>query len=340
MAQDATPAKSSLFDTHLVRSLREAWRLLVEGCRLRPLAAVLVAACALAIAFYFGGIQTFGPRHGYSALEWLWRAWNKKTGLEHGLIAVPLMVFLVARRLPEAAALPARPSRWGLAMVGLGAACYVAAVWTYQPRLAVGGLPILLLGALVWMRGWATARLFVFPLCIVYFVVPIPGMIQATNGLQLFATKSAYHFGKLLGVPATLSGNDIYSVPLEKWQFNIAEGCSGVRSLMALTLVSAVYAHLTQKVLWKKAVLFLCSIPLAIIGNCLRVTSILVVAEYFSAKFAAESYHEGSGFIFFLVVGLAGLAAVDWLLNRRSEARVVTRTVVASLPAEAPPTGS
>ena len=245
----------------------------------------------------------------------------------------------MARRIPEAAALPSRPSRWGLGLVVLGALCYVAAVRTYQPRVALGGLPILLLGAVVWMRGWATARLFAFPLCIVYFIIPIPGMIQATNGLQLFATKSAYHLGKLLGVPATLSGNDIYAMPMDKWQFNIAEGCSGVRSLMALTLVSAVYAHLTQKVLWKKAVLFLCSIPLAILGNCLRLTSILVVAEFIDAKFAAATYHEGSGFIFFLVVGLAGLSLVDWLINRRGEARVVTRRVVANLPAEAPPTG-
>ena len=97
--------------------------------------------------------------------------------------------------------------------------------------------------------------------------------------------------------------------------------------MMALTLVSAVYAHLTQKTLWKKVVLCACSVPLAIISNCLRVTSILVVAEYFSADFAAKTYHEGSGFLFFLVVGLAGLAAVDWLLNGWGRKKVVVRRV-------------
>jgi exosortase len=339
MAPDSGRSNSSLFDTHLVRSLQQACRLLVEACRRQPLATGLIVACALLLTFYYGGIRSFGPRHGLSALEWLWASWNPRTGYEHGFIAPFLILLLVARRIPEAAAMPSRPSRWGLVLVVFGALFYVAAVRTYQPRLALGGLPILLLGAIVWMRGWATARLFAFPLCIVYFIIPIPGMIQATNGLQLFATKSAYHLGKLLGVPATLSGNDIYSIPMDKWQFNIAEGCSGVRSLMALTLVSAVYAHLTQKVLWKKAVLFLCSIPLALLGNCLRLTSILVVAEFIDAKFAAATYHEGSGFIFFLVVGLAGLSLVDWVINRRSEARVVTRRVVANLPAEAPPTG-
>jgi exosortase len=340
MASKAGFAHSSLFDTQFVRSLREAWRLVVDGCRRQPVAAGLVGVFVALLGFFFGGIETFGPRHAYSALEWLWRSWNPRSGYEHGFIAPILILFLIARSLPEAAGAPAKPSRWGLAMVVFGAACYVAAFRTYQPRVALGGLPFILLGGVVWLRGWATARHFLFPACILYFMIPMPGLIQATNGLQLFATKSAYHLGTLLGVPATLSGNDIYAIPMEKWQFNIAEGCSGLRSLIALTLVSAVYAHLTQKTLWKKVVLFFCSIPLAILGNCLRLTSILLVAEYLNAGFAAGAYHEFSGFTFFLLVGLAGLAAVDWLLNRGQGARVVTRRVVASLPAEAPPTGS
>ena len=105
---------------------------------------------------------------------------------------------------------------------------------------------------------------------------------------------------------------------------------------MALTLVSAVYAHLTQKTLWKKIVLFACSVPLAILSNCLRVASILVVAEYFSPKFAAKTYHEGSGFLFFLVIGLAGLAAVDWLLNHSTRKKVIIRKTTAVTGSEGP----
>ena len=184
-------------------------------------------------------------------------------------------------------------------LVVIGALFFVAAVRTFQPRVALAGLPLILLGGLAWWRGWAAARLLAFPVFLLYFVIPVPGMIQATNGLQLLATKSAYHLSKLFGMNASLSGNDIFSVPVDKWNFNIAEGCSGVRSLMALMLVSAVYAHLTQKTLWKKFVLFACSVPLAILSNCLRVASILIVAEYFSADFAAKTYHEGSGFLVF-----------------------------------------
>ena len=82
--------------------------------------------------------------------------------------------------------------------------------------------------------------------------------------------------------------------------------------------------------------LFACSVPLAILSNCLRVASILVVAESFSPEFAAKTYHEGSGFLFFLVVGLAGLAAVDWLLNHRGRKKVVIRRTPAVSGGEGP----
>jgi exosortase/archaeosortase family protein len=108
--------------------------------------------------------------------------------------------------------------------------------------------------------------------------------------------------------------------------------------LVALTLVGAVYAHLTQRELWKKLVIFACSFPLAIIGNCLRVASILLFAEYIDPDIAGKAYHSGSGFLFFLVVGLAGLSLCDWLLNHAGRGRVVRRRVSAvPAPAASPP---
>lgn len=325
MAASPTTAPPASAKPGLTEAIGSAVRQLLDEARRQPLATALVLGIGLVIAYFYGWVQSFGPRHAESAFSWLVSTWNPRTGYEHGYLVPFLFVFLVARRLPQVLATPVRPSAWGLALVVLGALFFVAAVRTFQPRVALGGLPFIVLGGIAWWRGWQAARLLAFPVLLLYFVIPVPGMIQATNGLQLLATKSAYYLSKVFGIQASLSGNDIYSIPMGKWNFNIAEGCSGVRSLMALTLVSAVYAHLTQKTLWKKVVLFACSVPLAIISNCLRVASILVVAEYFDKEFAAKTYHEGSGFLFFLVVGLAGLAAVDWLLNHRGRRTVVIR---------------
>lgn len=295
--------------------------------RQQPMAFALVVLALGILAYFYGFRPGFGMGHSRAIFPWLTDTWVPRHGYEHGWLYPFLGVILAALRLPKVAATPAKPTPWGLALMFFGALLYIAAVRTYQARVAIAGFPFFLLGGVAWLHGWQAARLLAFPIFLVYFFVPIPGMLQATNGLQIFATKSAYYIGKALGVNAALSGNDIYSVPVDRWQFNIAEGCSGMRSLQALTLIGAVYAHLTQKVLWKKLVLFAVSFPLAILGNCLRVASILLVAEYWDPEIAAKSYHEGSGFLFFLAVGLAGLGLVDWLLNRNRQVRVVTRRV-------------
>jgi exosortase len=291
------------------------------------LTAALTAGFLVVVVIFYWFMPWFGIDRSISPLRWLKMSWNDKTGYDHGMVGPVLILFLLIRRLPEVAATPVRPTHWGLVGVAVGILTYLVSVRTLNWRIAVGGLPILLIGAVAWAHSARAARLVAFPLLLLYFVIPVPGLIQATNGLQLFATKAAYHVARIAGIGVTLSGNDINSIPAGKWGFNIAEGCSGVRSLMALTLIGAVYAHLTQDRLWKKLVIFACSVPLAIVGNCLRVASILFVAEYLSPEFAARTYHEGSGFLFFFVVGLAGLSVCDWLLNHAGRRRVVTRRV-------------
>jgi exosortase len=81
----------------------------------------------------------------------------------------------------------------------------------------------------------------------------------------------------------------------------VADPCSGLRSIMALTALTAVYAYLTQRTLLKKWLLFMASIPLAIIGNIARVTTIALMAEAFGQEVATGLYHDYSGFIFFPV---------------------------------------
>jgi len=108
----------------------------------------------------------------------------------------------------------------------------------------------------------------------------------------------------------------------------IAGGCSGVRSLVALTFIAAVYGQLTQNKLWKKLFLMASAIPLAIFANSLRVTTIVLIAEYYDVEFASKTYHNFSGFIFF-PLGLAGLLLVAFLINggwkkARQNTRVTT----------------
>ena len=109
--------------------------------------------------------------------------------------------------------------------------------------------------------------------------------------------------------------------------WTLQKGCSGIRSLMALVMISAIYAYFTQKKLWKMAVLFTCALPLALVANFLRIFTIIVIAEMGYAEFAAGAYHDWAGLLFFFPIALVGLFLVDKLLNRRENRKVVrTRT--------------
>jgi exosortase len=182
--------------------------------------------------------------------------------------------------------------------------------------VALFSLPFLLFGSAWYLWGWTAARKLAFPFALIFFTIPVPGLTQATNSLQLLASKVAYTLSTALGADIVQAGNNLKSAS-DAWGFNVSEGCSGIRSLMALTLVSAVYAYLTQKTLWKGLVLFAASVPISIIANALRVTTIILIAEYGNADIAGGIYHDWSGFIFF-PLGLAGLILIDKILNPSS----------------------
>jgi len=125
------------------------------------------------------------------------------------------------------------------------------------------------------------------------------------------------------------SGADIF---IKGSSMKVAEGCSGIRSLMALTMIAAVYANYTQKPLWKKAVLFASALPLAIIGNFLRIFTIIVLANFGFGNFGTGTWHDWAGLLIFFPIALSGLYLIDYLLNFKEKRRKrVKRSVKTSV---------
>jgi exosortase/archaeosortase family protein len=101
------------------------------------------------------------------------------------------------------------------------------------------------------------------------------------------------------------------------FQFEVAGGCSGIRSLTAMTMLAALYVHFTQRELWKKVVIFAGSLVFALIGNLVRIFTVVLFARFISPDLAAGLYHDYSGFIFFPIavgamVGFSNLLNRDW----------------------------
>ncbi len=301
------------------------------GFKLDRLGMVSAFISLLVVIWFFCFEQRFGFRYSFSALGWLLSCWQPGSELEHGKFLPFVVLGLVAYKRREIRESIGQGSWWGVVAVAVGCLLYVAAYRTVQPRIAIGGLPFILCGMIYALYGWRVTKLVAFPIFLIYAVVPLPSFQQATTHLQLLATKMAYHGSALFGVETYTKGTTI--LPIEgDWQpLSIAHGCSGIRSLMALLMISTIWAYIAKISLWKKGLLLLSAIPLAIIGNALRVTSIFVIAEYGDAKWASTTWHDWSGLLLFYPFSLFLLFVFHSIVDgglpwRRREKQVIHRS--------------
>jgi exosortase len=278
--------------------------------RLKNIDWVLLGLCVVLFLVAQAYWPMFGKFRDISSLNAIVRSWGEND-YDHGYFILPAIVFLIWRNWKDVQAAEHAPSNSGLGWVVLSMIVFVLGVQSKHFRLTVMAIPPLIYGSIVYLWGKQVAKSFVFPLLLVYFAIPVPNLQQATNGLQLMVTKTAVGLGQLCGMQVTRSGNEIEMAGAGG--FDVSEGCSGIRSLVALTLVAFVYGYFSHKEWWKRFVIFGSSIPLAMVANGIRIFSILVVA-LFNPDFAKKEYHDSSGFSTFGAAVLC-LKGLSYLLN-------------------------
>lgn len=286
---------------------------------------------ALAVVYFLGFVPRFGPDRTLSAIGYWTSAWNKESDFEHGWMFPPLMLGLLWWKRDEFLEARGKGGPFGLPMALFGAALYVLAYRALQWRVAIIGLPFLFTGAIWYLWGRRAALMTAFPFFLTWLAIPVAFLQQATNGLQLIASKLAHGGSSLLGVQTTLRGNILTMG--SGAGFAVDEGCSGIRSLWALMLIAAAWTYLSRMPLWKRCLLFLSAFPIAILGNALRLISIFVIAEYGDEHFAAHAWHDWSSLVLFYPISLCLLLAVHSVLEgglpwNRAKRREVRRTVV------------
>lgn len=292
----------------------------------------VIAGMAVLLVLFYGVFRHFGPMKGEpAALTWI-RAWNKESDFEHGWIFPPLVFGLIAWRWREILAARTKGEWSGLVVALAGAVLYVLSYRTIQWRVAIIGLPLMLTGSAWYLWGRKTALLLAFPFFLTWLAIPVGFLQHGTGGLQLIASKLAHAGSSLFGVQTTLMGNKITMG--DGSGFEVDSGCSGIRSLWALMLISAAWTYVARMPLWKKALLFFSAFPIAILGNALRLISIFVMAHYGDSAFASGTWHDWSPLVLFYPISLFLLLAVHSVLEGglpwRKSKRQVVRSVIVS----------
>jgi exosortase len=151
--------------------------------------------------------------------------------------------------------------------------------------------------------GRQVGRLLRLPAAYLLFIIPLASYLDFfTIHLRILASTLSVALLNGFGLHVIQSGTALIS-RLAGAEFNVdvADPCSGIRSLFAMMALSAAYAYFSQRTPLQKWALFACSIPLAVVGNVLRILSICVVARFFGQEVATGFYHDYSGYVVFLV---------------------------------------
>jgi exosortase len=288
-----------------------------------PFAALLLGALIATLAYFFGFLSLFSGGQ-LSTFSWAWQAWNPETNYEHAKLIPLIVAFLVWHSRDQLRSAPVGTSRWGWAFIAFGLFLYFAAARTLQARLALTALPFLLFGLVLYLCGRKVARILLFPIAFLLFMVPLNFLTQATSNLQFIETGAATAICNFLGLHVYSLGTTVNAAN-ESFHFQIDEGCSGIRSLMAMAMLSAIYGHLTQDRLWKKAALCCAAIIFAIIGNAGRLVSIMVIARLFGQRVAGGTYHAISGYLSFPFAIIAMLLFAKLINFRFRRPKIGTR---------------
>ncbi len=252
----------------------------------------------------------------YPTLRWLIGEWLGNDYYSHGPL-VPIVSAFLAWRLwvkrPNAS--EEQPND---RVPGLGLTLFGLIVYFYmllQRAYFVAALAMIaLIAGLVWyLLGTAVLRRMAFPILFLVFMIPLPFVEPLSVPLAQITGTVAAQCIQLFGVPITVNGAQ---VTLPNAQLIVGAQCSGLRSIVTLLTLVAVIVFVLQGPWWGKALLALSSLPIAALGNLLRISSLLGVANTWGADAGFKYYHDYSGVVFFLSA-LALLLLVSRILRCR-----------------------
>jgi exosortase len=225
--------------------------------------------------------------------------WYIDDNYSHGFLIVPIALYFVWERRAKLKAASRASSYWGIVIVLVSMASLLAGVLgseLFLTRISILGT---MAGAVLYLYGWNHLKILLLPIAFLLLMIPIPAIIfnQIAFPLQLLASR----FGEIAlmacQIPVLREGNVIN---LANTSLEVAEACSGIRSLISLLTLGIIYGYFTDSRIWVRLVLAIGTIPIAIAANGIRVAGTGIAAHYYGREAAKGFFHSFSGWIIFI----------------------------------------
>jgi exosortase len=226
-------------------------------------------------------------------------AWIVDGNYSHGFLIIPLSLYFVWERRQKLAEARVESSVFGLVVLAGGIAVLMAGLWGSELFLSRIALLPVIAGIVLFLFGWTVLGIVAFPIAFLFLMIPIPAIIfnQIAFPLQLLASKLGEWAISVVGIPVLREGNVLI---LPHTTLEVAEACSGIRSLVSLITLGLVYGYFMDSRTWVRTLIVVSAIPVAIVANGARVASTGMAAEWIGPEKAEGFFHEFSGFIVFI----------------------------------------
>jgi exosortase len=270
--------------------------------------------------WYVGALVILGASLYAPIIVRLVRQWWSDPNFSHGFFVPVFSAFVLWQNRKRLSAITPAPSTWGLPLIAISLAMLLVGTFGAELFLSRLSLIVLMTGMVIFFLGWATLRAVFFPLFFLVLMVPIPAIVfsQITLPLQVLASKLAAGTLPFCGVPVLREGNiiNLPAMPLE-----VAQACSGIRSLMSLTTLAIMYGYLMERRIWVRIVLAIASVPIAVAANGLRIVGTGLIVQYWDPEKAEGFFHLFSGWLVFVfsLLMLFALHQAFSLFRGRSE---------------------
>jgi exosortase len=238
--------------------------------------------------------------------------WYTLPDYSHGFLVPFFAAFLIWDKRKVLSTTLIKPTWSGLVLIVFAIGVLVLGVYGVELFTSRMSFVFLLAGLIGTFFGWAMVRALRFPLLVLVLAIPFPAIVfnQITFPLQLLASRIASDILPLLGVPTLHEGN-VIELPIMKLE--VAEACSGIRSLMSLFTLAVFYGYFLERTTKRRVILALASIPIAVTANVVRIVGTGLCVQYWDPDKALGFFHEFSGWVMF-VISLACLYLVHRLM--------------------------
>ncbi len=242
-----------------------------------------------------------------------WVGPSSDPNFQHGIFVPLFALFVLWQDRERLKAIPSAPSWIGLPLVVLSLLTLVLGVLGAENFLSRVSLLILLAGLILLFRGREFFRAVLFPWACLILMVPLPNIIiqPVTFPLQMFAARLATEMLRLIGVPVLREGNMLV---LARLPLDVAEACSGIRSLLTLVTLTIIYGYLLESRIWVRILLVFCAVPIAVAANSFRVFGTGMLVQFWDPDKAEGFFHTFQGLVIF-AVALVLLFAVHRVIS-------------------------